>query len=67
MSTAATTELALTWRKSSHSGPEGDNCIEVAARPATVHVRDSKDPQGPQLAFAPHQWAAFVGYAAAHA
>ncbi|WP_329311224.1 DUF397 domain-containing protein [Streptomyces sp. NBC_01262] len=62
-----TSELALTWRKSSHSGPEGDACIEVAARPGTVHVRDSKDADGARLAFAPDQWTAFVGYAAARA
>lgn len=64
-------EVALSWHKSSYSGSEGDSCVEVAtspgAGPGTVHVRDSKDAQGPQLAFAPHQWAAFVGYAAAHA
>jgi hypothetical protein len=61
----STTEL--TWFKSSYSGSQGDSCVEVAARLATVHVRDSKDAEGPQLAFTPRQWAAFVGYAAAHA
>jgi hypothetical protein len=59
----STTELA--WFKSSYSGSEGDSCVEVATRPGTVHVRDSKDAQGPQLAFTPRQWAAFIGYAAA--
>lgn len=61
----STTELA--WFKSSYSGSQGDDCVEVAARPATVHVRDSKDAEGPQLAFTSRQWAAFVGYAAARA
>lgn len=57
-------EIAYNWRKSSYSGGEGGNCVEVAAHPTTVHVRDSKDPHGPQLAVAPAAWAAFVVVAA---
>jgi hypothetical protein len=57
-------EVALSWHKSSHSGGDGDECVEVAACPNTVHVRDSKDKQGPQLDLSPAAWAAFVGYAA---
>jgi hypothetical protein len=34
--------------------------------PGTVHVRGSKDPEGPQLAFAPTEWSAFVSFAAEH-
>ena len=56
------TELA--WFKSSYSGTEGGDCVEVAACPEAVHVRDSKDKAGPQLAFAPDAWAAFVAFAA---
>ncbi|MFD6180860.1 DUF397 domain-containing protein [Streptomyces goshikiensis] len=49
------------WFKSSYSsGSEGDSCVEVATALATVHVRDSKDLQGPVLDFAPHAWAGFV-------
>ncbi|MCT2544920.1 MULTISPECIES: DUF397 domain-containing protein [Streptomyces] len=53
------------WFKSSYSsnGNEGD-CVEVAASPGAVHVRDSKDVQGPRLAFGPNAWAGFVSYAA---
>ncbi|MFF3561920.1 DUF397 domain-containing protein [Streptomyces sp. NPDC002574] len=58
-----TAELA--WFKSSYSGSEGGDCVEVAVGPATVHVRDSKDPAGPALAFTAEQWSAFVAYAAA--
>jgi hypothetical protein len=47
------------WRKSSHSGNTG-NCVEVADAWHAVAVRDSKDPSGPRLAFAPHQWQAFA-------
>ncbi|MEW2494958.1 DUF397 domain-containing protein [Streptomyces nodosus] len=53
----------LTWFKSSYSGGnDGNSCVELAATPGTVHVRDSKDIAGPRLAFAPGAWAAFVPY-----
>ncbi|MFJ6769493.1 DUF397 domain-containing protein [Kitasatospora sp. NPDC091257] len=48
------------WFKSSHSGTEGGACVEVASTPGTVHVRDSKDKTGPQLAFNPTAWTDFV-------
>jgi hypothetical protein len=57
-------EVALSWHKSSYSGSQGDSCVEVAACPGTVHVRDSKDKQGPQLALTPAAWTAFVTHAA---
>ncbi|TGB08551.1 DUF397 domain-containing protein [Streptomyces sp. MZ04] len=57
-------EVALDWHKSSYSGDSGDDCIEVAACPATIHVRDSKNTQGPQLVLSPTSWARFVGFAA---
>ncbi|MDJ0346987.1 DUF397 domain-containing protein [Streptomyces sp. H10-C2] len=57
-------EVALEWRKSSHSGSEGGQCVEVATCPGTIHVRDSKDPAGPALAFSADAWSAFVTYAA---
>ncbi|MEV0448886.1 DUF397 domain-containing protein [Streptomyces sp. NPDC050600] len=53
-------EVAYDWRKSSYSGGEGGECIEVAAHPTTIHVRDSKNPHGPQLAVTPASWSAFV-------
>lgn len=52
--------MAMTWRKSSYSGNNGGNCIEVATAPTAVPVRDSKDPDGPQLTFTPTAWDAFV-------
>jgi hypothetical protein len=39
------------WRKSSHSDQEGGNCVEVAELFSAIAVRDSKDPDGPKLAF----------------
>lgn len=56
---------ALKWVKSSYSdSSNGSECVEVAAAPRTVHVRDSKRPQGLLLACGPAAWAAFVAYAA---
>ena len=47
------------WRKSTYSGSNGGNCVEVAADLA-VAVRDSKDPDGPRLAFTAGAWLAFA-------
>lgn len=60
-------EVALSWHKSTHSSGSGDACVEVAACPTTIHVRDSKVTEGPQLALAPGAWTNFVTYAAAGA
>ncbi|MCX4680527.1 DUF397 domain-containing protein [Streptomyces sp. NBC_01433] len=57
-------EVAATWHKSSHSGGDGDSCVEVATCPGTVHVRDSKITEGPQLALSSLTWTTFVAYAA---
>ncbi|MET9726017.1 DUF397 domain-containing protein [Streptomyces zaomyceticus] len=54
----STTEL--TWFKSSYSSGSGDDCVEVAACPSTVHVRDSKNPTGPQLSLSPATWTEFL-------
>ncbi|WP_326643459.1 DUF397 domain-containing protein [Streptosporangium sp. NBC_01755] len=49
------------WRKSSLSGDNGAQCVEVAANlPGAVAVRDSKDPDGAKLLFTPAGWRAFV-------
>lgn len=60
------------WRKSSFSGNNGGNCVEVAElavgrRPegeaggaVVVAVRDSKCPDGPKAFFAPTAWNAFL-------
>ncbi|CAM2893387.1 DUF397 domain-containing protein [Streptomyces albus] len=54
----------LSWFKSSYSGPEGGNCVEVAHTPATVHVRDSKAQCGAILSVPSGQWTAFVRHVA---
>ena len=48
------------WRKSSYSGANGGNCVEVTAAARTVAVRDSKDPDGAMLAFGPRAWERFA-------
>ena len=57
-------ELGLTWRKSSHSGGNGD-CVELAAGSRVRYVRDSKDPNGPALGFSPKAFQQFLDAAAA--
>ncbi|MEU7978970.1 DUF397 domain-containing protein [Micromonospora sp. NPDC049081] len=50
-----------TWRKSSRSSTNGGACVEVAGNLVdAVGVRDSKDPNGPALVFAPAAWRAFA-------
>ncbi len=59
------------WHKASLSG-NGDNCVEVTATHDTsiaphksdqdvlYMMRDSKDPEGPKLAFTTSEWDAFI-------
>ena len=58
---SGTTELA--WFKSSYSGSEGDDCVEVAVAQQAVHVRDSKDVTRPALAVSRERWGQFVRFA----
>lgn len=53
------------WRKSTKSGNNGGDCVEVADNlPGVVAVRDSKDPAGSTLTFTPMAWRAFVAQVA---
>ncbi|WP_225848179.1 DUF397 domain-containing protein [Streptomyces sp. HPF1205] len=60
---SSTVATNLAWFKSSYSGTEGGDCVEVAAAPASVHVRDSKNATGPVLTVSREAWAQFVGLA----
>ena len=52
-------KLDRSWKKSSRSGT--GSCVEVRlTETGDVQVRDSKDPNGPLLTFAPEQWDAFI-------
>ncbi|MEV7424876.1 DUF397 domain-containing protein [Streptomyces sp. NPDC091212] len=59
-------ESELNWFKSSYSGSDDNDCVEVAATPRTVHVRDSKDTHRPHLGFTAPAWADFVSYTSEH-
>jgi ABC-type amino acid transport substrate-binding protein len=49
------------WRKSSKSGNNGGNCVEVArSLRGIVAVRDSKNPDGPKLIVSPVGWRTFM-------
>jgi hypothetical protein len=50
------------WRKSSKSGQNGGQCVEVTGLGGSngVAVRDSKHPHGPVLALTAGQWLAFT-------
>ncbi|MEV5366368.1 DUF397 domain-containing protein [Streptomyces cellulosae] len=58
---SGTSELA--WFKSSYSGTQGDDCVEVAIAEQAVHVRDSKDVPRPAFAVGREGWGQFVRFA----
>ncbi|HEX4061515.1 MAG TPA: DUF397 domain-containing protein [Streptosporangiaceae bacterium] len=50
-----------TWRKSTFSGNNGGQCVEIATVTGhVVVVRDSKNPHGPVLALTPEGWQGFT-------
>lgn len=53
----------LVWFKSSYSGTEGGQCVEVAPGTGVAHVRDSKAITGPIVTVSRQAWAEFVGLA----
>lgn len=62
--TSAEGLLELDWFKSSYSSNSSEaDCVEVARTPGTVHVRDSKNTQGPRFAVDGAAWTDFVAYA----
>ncbi|MEU0935587.1 DUF397 domain-containing protein [Embleya sp. NPDC005971] len=48
------------WRKSTYSGSEGGNCVEVAPLTGTVGVRDSKHNPSPVITTSVEAWSAFL-------
>ncbi|WP_431898116.1 DUF397 domain-containing protein [Micromonospora haikouensis] len=48
------------WRKSSRSGANDSNCVEVAELSGGLAVRDSRDPAGPALLFGRDAWSSSV-------
>jgi hypothetical protein len=51
---------ALTWRRSSYTGANGGDCVELARAPHHVATRDSKAPDNGTLHFNPRAFAAFL-------
>ncbi|MGV9451009.1 DUF397 domain-containing protein [Streptomyces sp. NPDC003635] len=50
------------WRKSSYSGDQGGDCVEIAEGAGAVAVRDSKTPAGPILTLDPAAFTTFVNW-----
>jgi hypothetical protein len=48
------------WKKSSRSGGSSGNCVEMTLTAGVAAVRDSKNPDGPVLAWAPDTLGAFL-------
>jgi Domain of unknown function (DUF397) len=48
------------WRKSSYSGGNGGNCVEVGAMPGVVLVRDTTDSDGQTLLVSTGGWRALL-------
>ncbi|WP_151771267.1 DUF397 domain-containing protein [Streptomyces abyssomicinicus] len=63
MNTEQSRVQSITYFKSSYSGGEGGECVEVAPTPAIVHIRDSKAPARGTLTVRPCAWSAFLGLA----
>ncbi|MFD4876370.1 DUF397 domain-containing protein [Streptomyces sp. NPDC058420] len=55
------------WRKSSYSGDQGGDCVEIAETTCpspSLAIRDSKTPAGPILTLGPAAFTSFVDWAA---
>ena len=53
--------ITNTWTKSSYS-TAGGSCVEVRrSEDGRIQARDSKNPTGPVLTFAPAEWENFIG------
>ena len=50
----------VAWRTSSYSGSNGGTYVEVGTTGPAVAIRDSKHPDGAQLAFTAGTWTTFT-------
>ncbi|WP_330159387.1 DUF397 domain-containing protein [Nocardiopsis tropica] len=48
------------WRKSSYSGSQGGNCVEVAESGRHMRLRDSENPGLGHFSFRAEAWSAFL-------
>jgi hypothetical protein len=51
-------EPVLNWKRSTFCSTS--SCVEVTRMRNQIMVRDSKDPEGPALAYSPQEWSAFL-------
>jgi hypothetical protein len=51
------------WRKSSYTGANGGDCVEIANLDRSIAVRDSKAPNDGTLRFTPGKFCAFLAEA----
>ncbi|MGW3954945.1 DUF397 domain-containing protein [Streptomyces sp. NPDC004752] len=57
----------MNWRKSMYSdGGEGDTCVEIAALPTRIAIRDSMFPTRAILSFPTASFAALIGHLKEH-
>jgi hypothetical protein len=49
-----------TWRKSSYTGTDGGNCVEVGVAAQAILVRDTKNRAGVALSISGDAWRAFI-------
>jgi hypothetical protein len=54
------TDRVVSWRKSSRSGGNGTNCVEVGQAVSEILVRDTKNRTGGTLEFTPNVWRRFL-------
>ncbi|TGN73809.1 DUF397 domain-containing protein [Streptomyces bauhiniae] len=57
------TAPTLTWFKSSYSGANEPDCVEVALTPDHIHIRDSKATDGVHLTVSASTWTSFLSHA----
>jgi hypothetical protein len=57
----------MNWRKSSYSGSNSGNCVEVANKSNRVFVRDTKNRAAVTLRFTPDAWRRFAAQVKADA
>ena len=55
-----TDHSVTTWRKSTFSGGNGSDCVEVGGSGPAVVVRDTKNRAGAALTFGPDAWRRFA-------
>ncbi|MFG3199807.1 DUF397 domain-containing protein [Streptomyces sp. NPDC048208] len=58
----SSSKTGLAWFKSSYSGTQGDDCVEIAIAEEAVHVRDSKDVSRPAFMVGREGWQSFVRF-----